>query len=771
MTQGGSKNKNKNKHNRGGFKSIGSQVGSNLGGHLSSTGKGPSGGGGNSFFNSVQSWLGGPAYAHNMGQITGKLKSLDSVPSDWKVKQFADKNIDLTKLNPSFQVNISTQRAINNVKDEDTRDWLNKVLPQKVKDWRIDHQMYSPTKVMPGDPGYNVTGTGTPTLDPDTERYLDWAARKNPSGMTVADAEKLYANQIKGGSTLERAMSSNPAETGSYYALLPSNKEAEPTSEPEPKPTMDLNKIYNELLGRDVGQEGQDYWGSEFDSGRMSIQNIRDSIKQSTEYKGNLQPPTVQPSTIRTTGLTPPTFSPATVAPVGSGGSNTSTLNVTSQQVAPSWNVATRSIDDPYASDPNYTTTAPTSGDPQQPFKAGGNTYYRTGGNQTVKADLHPAYSGYQGAAETGYTNTLADFINSRGGTGVGHKDSEWDRTLENIWQQNKLDELTRHAQQSGVGTFTRSEAGTPQWMPEGVDRGTGERTTEDIWQQGQLSDLEAWAQTAADKYGLTFKPSDVYSVLGKDGKESRHTNEGMRRNESQFSGINNLVDFISQLDTARSPEIAANKEQLSSIYGGEIDRLYNELFDTDTGIDQAGKDYWTKDLIENRPGLAKGQDWQDWLGRAFKNTHSFKDHEVSKGPIVLPIEGIDDTGGNTSGGGYSTPTYNFSDQLKQEEDKWDIRFKELTDSYSSQINDLRKTLEESSRSNTDLLKGYQDQVAGYRKDLNAQAAYGERPMNQSVKGVKTRNELPGYKPKTGGSTGHFNRTGSRLSTSSLNVA
>ena len=406
----------------------------------------------------------------------------------------------------------------------------------------------------------------------------------------------------------------------------------------------------NELLGRDVGQEGQDYWGSEFDSGRMSIQNIRDSIKQSTEYKGNLQPPTVHPSTIRTTGLTPPTFSPATVTAVGGGGSNTSTFNVTGQQAAPSWNVPSVSLED---------------------IDKASKDFYQTGlpnNSPVVNANLDPAVTEYRGAAETGYTKTLADFINSRGGTGVGHKDSEWDRTLENIWQQNILDELTRHAQQSGVGTFTRSEAGTPQWMPEGVDRGTGERTTEDIWQQGQLSDLEAWAQTAADKYGLTFKPSDVYSVKGKDGKESRHTNEGMRRNQAQFSGIDNIVDIISQIDTARAPEIAAEKDRLSGIYGNEIDRLYNELFETDTGIDQAGKDYWTKDLIENRPGLAKGQDWQDWLGRAFRNTHSFKDHEVSKGPELLPIKDIDYTGGGSSytgGGGYSAPTYNFSDQLK----------------------------------------------------------------------------------------------------------
>ena len=737
--------------------SIGSQVGKALGGHLSSMGKGPSGGG-NSIFNSIKSWLGGPAYAHNMGQITGKLKSLDSVPSDWKVKQFADKNIDITKLNPSFQVNISTQRAIDNVKDEKTRAWLNNVLPQKVKDWRIDHQMYSPTKVMPGDDGYNVTGTGTPTLDPDTERYLDWAARTNPSGMTVADAEKLYANQIKGGSTLERAMRLNPAETGSFYALLPSNKEAEPTPEPEPKPTMDLNKIYNELLGRDVGQEGRDYWGGKFDSGQMSIQNIRDSIKQSTEYKGK------QSNTIQ---LTSPSYIP------------TPTPTATS---APS-----RSIVNPYATDPNYTTTAPTSGDPQQQFKAGGNTYYRTGGNQTtIKADLDPVYSGYQGALETAYDRTVPSY------TGTYEKDSKHGRSFENVYHQNILDELTRYAQQSGIGNFAVSDTSKPQWMPvAGHDNRSSEhyrnqasRATEDLWQQGQISDLESWAQSVVDSgtyADLGFNPSEVYHGYGKDGTTySEHTNEGMRRNKAQSTGIESLVNFISQLDTARGPELSAEKDRLSGIYGAEIDRTYNELFETDTGIDQAGKDYWTKDLIENRPGLAKGQNWQNWLSDAFKNTHSYKDYIVSKGPDVLPIEGAPD---NNSGTLPSVaPT--FQQDLDVEKGNWGIgnydsvqsdpwadAMQEFTSSYTSQINDLKKAFQESTRSNEKMLKSYQDQVAGYRKDLQAQAAYGERPMNQTVKGVKTRNELPGYKPKTGGSTGHFSRTGSRLSTQSLNVA
>ena len=87
--------------------------------------------------------------------------------------------------------------------------------------------------------------------------------------------------------------------------------------------------------------------------------------------------------------------------------------------------------------------------------------------------------------------------------------------------------------------------------MPVDADRDQNKRATEDLWQQGQISDLEAWAQSVIDSgtYGdLTFKPSDVYHGYGRDGTTySTHRNEGMRRNESQFSGINNLVDFISQ--------------------------------------------------------------------------------------------------------------------------------------------------------------------------------------------------------------------------------
>ena len=420
----------------------------------------------------------------------------------------------------------------------------------------------------------------------------------------------------------------------------------------------------------------------------------------------------------------------------------------------------------------------------------------------------------YKGKEDTAYTRTVPAY------TGTYDKDSKNQRVAENEYHQNILDEITRYVEGSGIGDFTKSEGSIPQWMPvsehdESYDldqyRNQSSRATEDLWQQGQIGDLEAWAQSVAGDYGLSFEPSEVYHGYGKDGTTySTHTNEGARRNIAQSAGIENVVDFISKLDAARASDIAANKESMSNIYGAEIDETYNELFETDTGIDQAGKEYWTKDLLENRPGLTEGQDWQVWLEDAFKNTNEYKDFKVGKGPETLPIEGIDEDGQfiDFEADAAADPAPDFNAMLADAKKEWDLDFSNfmnenntywsdqisgltdsyqskmdanntywsnqiggLTDNYTKQINSLQEMLAESSKNNADILKGYQDQVASYQKSLESQAAYGERPSNQSVKGVRTINELPGYKPKTGGTTGHFSRTGSRLSTSSLNLA
>ena len=491
---------------------------------------------------------------------------------------------------------------------------------------------------------------------------------------------------------------------------------------------LNLDKIYRELLGRPVGQEGKDYWGKEFSSGNMTSQQIQNSIKAGKEYK-TLNPISISNPTGNTTTTTTPSFS------------------------------SSPAVDD---------------------------------GSQTITAAPGPdltdsAISGYRGAAETGYDRTVPTF------TGGYRSSSKNDRSAENLYQQNILDELTKYAQQSGLGNFTTSDGSTPQWMPTDASRESiidphyrnqTSRATEDLWQQGQISDLEKWAAniTGSGKYDLSFNPSEAYLGMNKAGTGySEHLQEGQRRNISQSAGIDSLIDFISNLDTARGPELDAEKSRLSGIYGSAIDNTYRTLFETTDkdseyygkNIDQAGKEYWTKDLIENRPGLSKGQDWQTWLSDAFKNTESYKDFIVNKGPVPIDIPEIIDVGNYTGGGstGTGTALTDYSQQLQEQQDSWDIKFDDLTSMYTDQINDLKSAFEKSNRDQAALFKGYQDQVAGYRADLNAQAAYGERPMNQTVKGVKTKNELPGFKPKTGGSTGHFNRTGSRLSTKSLNVA
>ena len=298
----------KNKHNRGGFKSIGSQVGSALGGHLSNQGKlGGGNKGGNFSFGDFGKFVGNfftkPGYAQTMGDLTGNLNQLKE-PSAWKIKQFADKNIDITKMNKSFRVDIDTQRAINKIENEKVRNWLNKYAPQSVKDLKINHQMYSPTKIKPTDPRYNPTGTGSIKLDPQTERYLEWVARTNPTGMTKKDAEKIYAKQIAEGATLEEAMASNKAETGSYYALIDdeptqttadllksgmttadllSSNNNSTTNNTMALNQAQVNKLYNEMLGRnatfgDASEYDADYW-----VGKTADQ-VKSGISGSSEF-------------------------------------------------------------------------------------------------------------------------------------------------------------------------------------------------------------------------------------------------------------------------------------------------------------------------------------------------------------------------------------------------------------------------------------------------------------------------------------------------------
>ena len=242
MAQGGKKNKNKNKHNRGGFKSIGSQVGSNLGGHLSKQGKLKGGGkgfnkAGNLTFSGFKNMLGGffgnPANA--LGTATGLAnQATKAPPSQAKINRFLKHNIDITKLNPSFRINIDGERALkgftSKIPNENIRNWVNNWAPSSLKNLKINHQMYSPTKLNPGDKGWTPQGTGSAKIDPKAEQYLEWMARQNPTGKTVSDMEKIYANNLKDGKhTLEQVMKMNPSNTIPFYALIDDKEESTPT--------------------------------------------------------------------------------------------------------------------------------------------------------------------------------------------------------------------------------------------------------------------------------------------------------------------------------------------------------------------------------------------------------------------------------------------------------------------------------------------------------------------------------------------------------------
>tara|TARA_Y100001968_G_scaffold328911_1_gene377058 strand:- start:768 stop:1574 length:807 start_codon:yes stop_codon:yes gene_type:complete len=94
------------------------------------------------------------------------------------------------------------------------------------------------------------------------------------------------------------------------------------------------------------------------------------------------------------------------------------------------------------------------------------------------------------------------------------------------------------------------------------------------------------------------------------------------------------------------------------------------------------------------------------------------------------------------------------------------------TSAYDQRIADLQSTITGMTSDYADLEDLYNTAQTGY-DSLYAQAAYGERPRNMTVRGVRTQNELPGYTPRTTG-TGFFSRNrgaGSGLTTSSLNLA
>lgn len=157
----------------------------------------------------------------------------------------------------------------------------------------------------------------------------------NPSGLTISGAKDLYANQLAEGATLQQAMASNPAETTYYGALV----------DDTPKDTaFDVNKTYQELLGRDAGYSGGKYWTDQYNtaikagtSSEDAIANIHRDIKAGDEFKGlpsnNI---TITPSdTTSNVTISPSTGSDPNMGPYQEGDPNIGGGNNTITETPP----------------------------------------------------------------------------------------------------------------------------------------------------------------------------------------------------------------------------------------------------------------------------------------------------------------------------------------------------------------------------------------------------------------------------------------------------
>ena len=370
-------------------------------------------------------------------------------------------------------------------------------------------------------------------------------------------------------------------------------------------------------------------------------------------------------------------------------------------------------------------------------------------------------------------------------------KGSKNDRAAESIYHSGELAKLVDFAKSSGLGEYEQSATSVPGWTPE-QNRDTNQRLAENIWRESSITDLENWAATLAPIHGLEFTPSDKYDLPSLTQADSdlddeafedalqnaTRTGELYKQSQATDAGIKNLQSFLGDFEGARQK----NYDQNTGIsredqYGAYIDQQYENLLGREDGADAAGKKFWTDQLLSGDAGLEAGASWKGYIDRALKGSEEYKDLQAEAPPEVLDMSQFYpdwDEIANTFAS--SVPSYSpppmpdYSSLFAEQDAAWNKKFDQFDNTYKNQMADLKSVFEESTRSQEKLLQGYRDQQAAYKEDQQAQAAYGERAMNQSVKGVKTANELPGFQPKFRGTRGHFNRTGSRLTTGALNI-
>ena len=216
-----------------------------------------------------------------------------------------------------------------------------------------------------------------------------------------------------------------------------------------------------------------------------------------------------------------------------------------------------------------------------------------------------------------------------------------------------------------------------------------------------------------------------------------------------------------------------------------DIDQIYKNLLGRNVG--QEGKDFWTgqynQAIANNQTAEQAISGIKGAIAQSDEYNSPHAQHTRAAMESISKGQGVHD--GTVAS--YSdmfnadgTPNPNWTTEKDWLQQKVYDQHDQLQagGGTGGMSNDQYNTLLGNFTGLTDTLNSLKDAYAQSQKDMQAMwnnanwGAGGYGQQSQTVSGVKTQNELPGFTPKTGGSSGFFGRGGKRfgLTTSSLNV-
>lgn len=376
------------------------------------------------------------------------------------------------------------------------------------------------------------------------------------------------------------------------------------------------------------------------------------------------------------------------------------------------------------------------------------------------------------------------------GGTGVNKKKTSFGSKAKNFAKGFKPGgyKTTGHNQQGGLNP---SQYGNP----------TGMTISEAMGIYG-VSD------TASLQQAMSHNPANT-TWFGALVDDSATTDDTTTTNDTTTTttGNNNVTTNTIGLDASGNLDL----DQLYKVLLGRgPDAHTSSLTDAQKVIDQSARDYWNTQfttaggdaaaLQSVISGIQGSQEFAD-LGFA-KDTYltnpNSAEHRVQAANSINRGDGVRagtiasysdkfNTDGTVKSDWVDAETWGSNKMQGMQQEIADLKANPVTETvyvntpadtsmYDQQISDLQTALNSTQVDYDSLMQSYKDQTIGYNS-LYAQAAYGDKPGNLTVKGVKTQNELPGYQTKTSG-TGFFSRdkkkypsTGTTLKIGSLNLA